>query len=93
MRVQTPLDLGLLIRERRRQLKLRQQDLAEQVGVSRQWLIEVEAGKSSAEIGLVLRTLNVLGLRLDLGEAPPPISQDWAPDLDLILAAFRGETL
>jgi HTH-type transcriptional regulator / antitoxin HipB len=41
-----------------------QRSLATKVGVSRQWLVGVEAGKSGAALGLVLRTLNALGMRL-----------------------------
>lgn len=64
--VRTPRDLGLVIRERRRQLRLDQQSLAERVGVSRQWIIEAERGKTRAPVGLVLRTLEALGLRLSI---------------------------
>jgi HTH-type transcriptional regulator/antitoxin HipB len=62
--IRTPRDLGALIRDRRRTLGLDQRTLADQVGVSRQWIIEVERGKPRAEVGLVLRTLEALGVRL-----------------------------
>ena len=67
MQVRTPLDLGLVIRERRRKLGLSQNALAEKTGVGRQWLVAVEHGKARAEIGLVLRTLAALGLTLSAG--------------------------
>lgn len=56
--------LGLAIRERRRELGLSQQALAERIGVSRQWIVELEAGKERAEIGLVLRAMRGLDLRV-----------------------------
>jgi transcriptional regulator with XRE-family HTH domain len=38
MRIRTPIDLGALIRERRKALGLDQKTLAENVGVSRKWM-------------------------------------------------------
>jgi y4mF family transcriptional regulator len=66
--VKTPQDLGQVIRAQRKRLGLDQAALARQIGVSRQWIIDIEKGKPRAEIGLVLRTLNVLGatLRADM---------------------------
>jgi HTH-type transcriptional regulator/antitoxin HipB len=64
MHIRTPLDLGLIIRDRRRKLGLTQGALAAKAGVGRQWLVTIEHGKARAEIGLVLRTLAALGLTL-----------------------------
>lgn len=93
MRVHTPLDLGLLIRETRRQKSLHQNDLAQMVGVSRQWIVEVEHGKPRAELGLVLRTLAVLGVNLDAetGVSVPNVATPLAlVDLDDLLDGARG---
>ncbi len=62
MNLRTARDLGLLIRDERRRQGLDQKILAQRVGVSRQWLIDAEKGKPGAAVGLVLRTLNALGL-------------------------------
>ena len=35
------------------------------MGVSRQWIIDIEKGKAGAPLGLVLRTLGALGIVLD----------------------------
>jgi HTH-type transcriptional regulator / antitoxin HipB len=75
MRIRSPSELGALIRARRRQLGLDQIGLAEKVGVSRQWIIEIEKGKPRAAIGLILRTLNALGIFLD---ARPPGAESEA---------------
>ena len=40
MNVRTPADLGAVVREQRKQLKLDQAALAKRIGVSRQWVIE-----------------------------------------------------
>ena len=88
MLLRTPKDLGALIRQRRRDLGLDQGTLAERVGVSRQWIIEAERGKPRAEIGLVLRTLDALGVRLavdDSKSAPAAPAQD----IDAIVRAAR----
>jgi transcriptional regulator with XRE-family HTH domain len=65
MRIRTVRELGLLVRGERRRRELSLQALAAQVGCSRQWLAGFELGSARAEITLVLRTLNVLGIRLD----------------------------
>jgi HTH-type transcriptional regulator / antitoxin HipB len=70
----TASDLGLVLRERRRQLGLTQQALADRVGVSRPWIVQVEGGKPGAELGLVLRTARELGLHLRLEPAAQGVS-------------------
>ena len=67
MIIRTPTDLGAAIRAGRRAAGLGQADLAARVGVQRQWIIKIESGKSTAEVGLVLRTLNALGLKVEIG--------------------------
>ena len=70
MYIETPSDLGSAIRERRRQRSWGQQTLADHVGVSRQWIVAIEQGKPRAEIGLLLKTLQVLEIKLEIpGEA------------------------
>ncbi len=59
-------NLALIIRHRRQALALSQADLATRADVSRQWIIAVEGGKATAEIGRVLRLLRVLGLKIDV---------------------------
>jgi y4mF family transcriptional regulator len=94
MRILTPTDLGLTIRDRRKQLRLAQQTLADRVGVSRQWIVEVERGKPRAEIGLILRTLRELDVRLETSSvvksSATTRSTSSAPDLDAIVERFRG---
>ena len=60
----TAEDVGNLIRQRRKALAWDQARLASESGVSRQWIVDIEKGKPRAELQLVLRVMNVLGLRL-----------------------------
>lgn len=62
----TPLDFGNTIRQRRKALGWDQARLAHEIGVSRQWVIDMEKGKPRAELHLVLRALKALDLRLSL---------------------------
>lgn len=94
MIVRTPAELGLLIRARRRALGLDQQLLATRIGVSRLWVIEFEKGKPRAEVGLVLRALTALDLRLDVstegaGPEPRPTQAAAPVDIDEIVRKAR----
>jgi HTH-type transcriptional regulator/antitoxin HipB len=66
MQIRTAKDIGALIRDQRKIQKLDQAELASKVGVNRRWVLEVERGKPRAEIGLVLKTLDALGLTLSI---------------------------
>ena len=64
--VSTPVTLGELIRERRRQLGISQLELAGLAGVGPRLIGEMEAGKPTAQIGKVFRVLDRLGLVLNI---------------------------
>ncbi|HHU94900.1 MAG TPA: helix-turn-helix transcriptional regulator [Alcaligenaceae bacterium] len=66
----TTEDFAVLVRSRRRELKLSQAQLAEQIGVSRQWVIDIEKGKPRAELALVLSVLEALGIQLQTKVGP-----------------------
>jgi HTH-type transcriptional regulator / antitoxin HipB len=88
MLVRTPADLGAVIRERRRQLKLNQAAFAKRIGVSRPWVIEIERGHPRAALGLVLRAMDALNIHLDasIGEASRRPS---AVDIDAIVTKAK----
>jgi len=69
--VQSVRELGLVIRAARRSGKVRLDDLAAMAGVSKQFVSDVERGKSTVQLGLVLKLLAELGvpLTLDIPEA------------------------
>ena len=55
------LAFGLLIRSRRKAMKMRQDQLALATGVGRRFLIELEAGKPSCQLGRSLLVAEALG--------------------------------
>lgn len=95
MQLRTPRDIGFAIRDRRRQLEMDQNDLAKRVGVSRKWIVEVEKGKPRAEIGLLMRTLNALGLNLSVttdGDATGSRAESVPGiDIDDVLDSVRDD--
>jgi y4mF family transcriptional regulator len=68
MWIRTAEDVGNVVRDQRKRLGWSQQTLADNVGVSRRWVIGLERGKGRAELALVLRTFIALNLRLDARE-------------------------
>lgn len=91
MRIRSIRDIAAAARGRRLDLGLNQAELARRVGVSRKWLVEFEAGKPSAELGLALRVLDELGLVLDLStEAEATSLAGETVDLDALLEEHRG---
>jgi transcriptional regulator with XRE-family HTH domain len=57
------LAFGSMIRSRRKALDMRQDQLALATGVGRRFLIDLEAGKPSCQIGRSLLVAEALGLR------------------------------
>ncbi len=55
---------GAMIRDQRQSLKMTQDDLALATGVGRRFIIDLEAGKPSCELGKALLVAETLGLRL-----------------------------
>lgn len=65
----TPRDIGKLVRETRKGLGVTQKALALTSGTGLRFIIELERGKETAEIGKVLTILQTLGIQLTL--TPP----------------------
>jgi HTH-type transcriptional regulator / antitoxin HipB len=66
----TPQDIGKLVRETRKALCVTQREVALTSGTGLRFIIELERGKETAEIGKVLTILRTLGIQLTL--TPPP---------------------
>lgn len=62
----TPKDLGETIRRERKRLGLRQDELAAVSGVGLRFLVELERGKPTAEVGRALRVFDALGLDFEI---------------------------
>lgn len=60
------VELGVLIRRRRIELRLSQTDLAEQTGTTRQWISRLEKGKNDIGTARLLAVLDVLELNLEI---------------------------
>jgi len=65
----TPQDIGKLVRETRKAFGVTQKALALTSGTGLRFIIELERGKETAEIGKVLTILQTLGIQLIL--TPP----------------------
>lgn len=62
----TTSNIAKSVKDTRHKLKLRQADLAAAAGVGVRFLIELEAGKPTAQLGKTLAVLNALGLDCSL---------------------------
>jgi HTH-type transcriptional regulator / antitoxin HipB len=65
----TPAQIGEMIRETRKSLRVTQKDLALTSGTGLRFVIDLEKGKETCEIGKALRVLQTLGIRIAL--TPP----------------------
>jgi y4mF family transcriptional regulator len=81
---------GLLLRSRRKALNLTQDQLALATGVGRRFLIDLEAGKTTCQLGLCLVVAEALGIRAsDL----PNAAETTSPSAPLELPCPLDEEL
>jgi HTH-type transcriptional regulator/antitoxin HipB len=71
--------LGAAIRLKRREKRLTQSELAKLLGAERKWVLNLESGNSKAEIGLILRAIEVLGLRAFLTDKAAKAQSERGP--------------
>ena len=64
--VRNTSDIGALIRSARKEQNLRQDELAGVAGVGLRFIVDLEAGKPTAQIGKVLQVLQTLGCSVDI---------------------------
>ena len=67
----TPEMIGSWIRDTRKRLGVTQKDLALTAGTGLRFVIDLERGKESCELGKSLRVLQTLGITLTLTPPPP----------------------
>lgn len=65
--IETPGRLGQLIREARVGAGLSQVELAHMIGAGRRFIVDMESGKESAQVGKVLQACRALGLTISVG--------------------------
>ena len=73
----SPSQIGQMVRDVRKAQRLRQDQLAAAAGVGVRFLVEVEHGKPTAQLGKVLAVLDALGCTLTI-EQPPRVDDPQA---------------
>ena len=64
--IQSTQDIGHMIRSTRKQLGVTQSDLALAAGTGLRFIIELEKGKATCQIGKILDVLQVLNIQCSL---------------------------
>jgi DNA-binding XRE family transcriptional regulator len=89
--LEAALAFGSLIRSRRKALNMRQDQLALATGVGRRFLIDLEAGKPSCQLGRSLLVAEALGLRpTDILAVGGPSLSATAPELPDLPEELEG---
>lgn len=70
--------IGIIIKERRKELGINQQELADLAGVGINSLVAIERGKGNPSLKTLLRILDVLGLEIKLARV------SWNPGQELL---------
>ena len=68
MKIKTAQDIAILIKTERKKQNLTQTELAGLCNVGLRFIVDVEAGKETCQIGKVLKVLDVLGINLEIQE-------------------------
>ena len=66
MKIQDAESLGQAIRQQRRLLKVTQKDLAMTSGTGLRFIIDLEKGKPTCQLGKAIEIVKVLGLKLEI---------------------------
>lgn len=64
--IKTSADIGALVRRLRKEQSLRQDELAVVSGVGVRFIVDLEAGKPTAQTGKVLYVLQMLGCSIEI---------------------------
>jgi HTH-type transcriptional regulator / antitoxin HipB len=78
--IQNSVDLGRVVRETRKRLKLTQPQLALAANVGVRFIVELEAGKPTLRFENIMRVLHVLGGVLSVDGMTPLISHELEVD-------------
>lgn len=79
MNTRNPKQLGAAIRARRRQLKVTQKDLAMTCGTGLRFIIDLEKGKPTCQIGKILQVVQALGLKFLITHSTADTSHSLEP--------------
>jgi y4mF family transcriptional regulator len=72
----TPQEIGKIVRETRKILGVTQKDLALTSGTGLRFVIDLEKGKETCQLGKVLTILHTLGIRLALTPPSIPVKEE-----------------
>lgn len=87
MNVQSVRELAAVVRKLRRDKGWTQATLAKEAGVGREWIIHLEKGRTTVELGLVIGTLKALGVGIQIETRQP--QSDHRIDLGQILGESK----
>ena len=65
MKIKTTQQIGATIRTRRKRLKITQKELAMTCGTGLRFIVDLEKGKPTCQIGKTLQVLQALGLAVE----------------------------
>lgn len=68
-----PAAIGAIVRSTRKACRLRQDELAGAAGVGLRFIVELEAGKATAQLGKTLQVLSALGCSIDITPPAEPL--------------------
>jgi HTH-type transcriptional regulator / antitoxin HipB len=74
MNIRDAKTLGQVIRQQRRCLKVTQRDVALTSGTGVRFIVDLEKGKPTCQLGKALEIAWALGLKLEIREPCPPSS-------------------
>ena len=66
MRIDNPTEFGAAVARARKALGLTQRDLALAIGTGERFIVDLESGKTTAQLGKALAAARAVGLRLEL---------------------------
>lgn len=69
----TPAEIGEIVRSTRKAAGLRQDELAGAAGVGLRFIVDLEAGKHTAQIGKALQVLQALGCAIEITPPRAPV--------------------
>jgi HTH-type transcriptional regulator / antitoxin HipB len=87
MQLRNLTQLGALIRQRRGEQGMTQQQLAERIGVTRRWVVQVESGNGNPTTNHLFKCLDVLGIQI--GELPQQTDTPGNPSLRDLMTRYR----
>lgn len=79
MNISNPEQLGAAIRTKRKQIKVTQKELAMTCGTGLRFIIDLEKGKPTCQIGKILQVLQTLGVGIQIAISDEPGNEGGTP--------------